>query len=158
MIVVADSSPLRYLIVLGQQHLLPAIFGEVWIPSAVLDELQAAATPAPVRQFLADPPGWLKLRNPEADALGAIAPDLGAGERAALALACQLHADLILLDDAAGRREAVSLGIRMTGTVGVLRLAAERGLVDVPVMVAQLRQSGFYLSESLIHDAFGRWI
>jgi predicted nucleic acid-binding protein len=52
----------------------------------------------------------------------------------------------------------MSLGIRMTGTVGILRLAAEKGLLDVPVMVAQLRKSGFYLSESLIHAAFGRWL
>lgn len=46
----------------------------------------------------------------------------------------------------------------MTGTIGFLRLAAERGLIHVPAIVGQLRQSGFYLSESLIQTAFGEWL
>jgi len=65
MVVVADSSPLRYLIVLGKQDLLPELLGEIWIPSAVLEELSASAAPAGVRAFLHSPPGWLKLRDPE---------------------------------------------------------------------------------------------
>src|SRR6266542_4099600 len=124
MVVVADSSPLRYLIVLGEQHLLPDLFGEAWIPSAVLEELSASSTPAGVRAFLRTPPDWLKVRDPGNETLEAIAPELDRGERAALALARELHADLVLLDDAAARAEAKSLGFRMTGTVGILRLAA----------------------------------
>jgi predicted nucleic acid-binding protein len=53
----------------------------------------------------------------------------------------ELNAELVLLDDAAGRREALALRMRITGTVGVLRLAAERGLIDVPGVVSQLRES-----------------
>ena len=49
----------------------------------------------------------------------AVRYDLDRGERAALALALEIKADLILIDDAAGRREARLLGIRMTGTVGI---------------------------------------
>jgi predicted nucleic acid-binding protein len=70
MIVVADSSPLRYLIVLGEQRLLPELFGETWIPSTVLDELSAAETPGPVREFLRSPPDWLKVLS-----MGDRAPD-----------------------------------------------------------------------------------
>lgn len=69
-----------------------------------------------------------------------------------------MKADLVLLDDAAGRRETVSLGLRMTGTIGVLRLAAERGMVDVPEMVQRLRASGFCIQESVIRAAFGQWL
>lgn len=87
-----------------------------------------------------------------------IAPGLDEGERAALALVWELHADLVLLDDAAGRKEARALKIHMTGTIGVLRLAAERTLIDVPVVVAKIRQSGFYLDESLLQQAFGEWL
>jgi hypothetical protein len=64
--------------------------------------------------------------------LAAITSDLDPGERAALALARELNADPVLLDDAAGRREALALRMRITGTVGVLRLAAESGLIDRP--------------------------
>ena len=158
MVVVADSSPLRYLIVVGEQELLPELFGETWIPSAVLIELSASSTPAGVRTFLNNPPGWLKVREPREETLETISAELDRGERAALALARELNADLVLLDDAAARSEAKSLGFRITGTVGVLRLAAERGLINVPAIVEQLRQSGFYLNDSLIHAAFDEWL
>lgn len=158
MIVVADSSPLRYLIVIGQQDLLPTLFGAAWIPSVVLHELSAGSTPAVVRDFVASPPAWLQVRDPAPASIDAISPDLEPGERAALALARDLHADLVLIDDAAGRREAVSLHLRMTGTIGVLRLAAERGLIDVPTVVSRIRDSGFYFEEALIRAAFGEWL
>jgi len=158
MVVVADSSPLRYLSVLGQQDLLPALFGEIWIPAAVLIELSASSTPVGVRLFLENPPGWLKVRDPSEETVQTISAELDRGERAALALARELNADLVLLDDAAARSEATSLGFRITGTVGLLRLAAERGLINVPAIVGQLRQSGFYLSDSLIRAAFDEWL
>jgi len=158
MIVVADSSPLRYLIVFGEQRLLPELFGETWIPSAVLDELSAAATPGPVREFLHSPPGWLKVRDAGNESIQSIATELDRGERAALALAQELHADLVLLDDAAARHEARLLGFRITGTIGVLRLAAERALIDVPALVEKLRKSGFHVTDSLIKAAFHEWL
>jgi predicted nucleic acid-binding protein len=64
----------------------------------------------------------------------------------------------VLLDDAAGRREAVSLGFRITGTIGVLRLAAERRLIDVPTVLARLRSSGFYIHDDVIRAAFENWL
>jgi len=132
MIVVADSSPLRYLVVFGEQRLLPELFGETWIPSAVLGELSAAATPDVVREFLASPPDWLKVRDPGDGVLSAVAAELDAGERAALALAHELNADLVLLDDAAARHEARTLGLRITGTIGLLRLARSVGWSTSP--------------------------
>jgi predicted nucleic acid-binding protein len=158
MIVVAYSSPLRYLIVFGEHRLLPELFGDVWVPSTVLDELSAASTPDSVRQFLHAPPPWLNVRDPGDDSLQDVVAELDRGERAALALARELHADLVLLDDAAARHEATSLGLRITGTIGLLRLAAERGLIDVRATVAKLRTSGFYVTDSLIHAAFREWL
>jgi predicted nucleic acid-binding protein len=51
-----------------------------------------------------------------------------------------------------------SLGIRITGTIGVLRVAAERGLIDVPAVLARLRTSGFYIHDKVIQAAFAPWL
>jgi predicted nucleic acid-binding protein len=130
MIVVADSSPLRYLIVIGAVHLLPELFGETWVPSAVLAELSAVSTPSDVRAFLGSAPDWLRVGEPTEESLAAVSRELDWGERAALALGRDLKAGLLLLDDAAGRTEARALGFRVTGTIGLLRLAAELSLID----------------------------
>ena len=50
------------------------------------------------------------------------------------------------------------MGVRITGTVGILRLAAERGLIDVPVAIDGLRSAGFYVHENVIRAAFGHWL
>jgi hypothetical protein len=124
----------------------------------VVKELSAGATPSVVRDFLAHRPDWLHIRDPTPEMVAAVNAELDPGERAALALACELRADLVLMDDAAGRREASSLHLRMTGTLGVLRLAAERRMIDVPAVVTAIRESGFYLDESLRRATFGKWM
>lgn len=158
MLVVSDSSPLRYLIVIRKPELLPSLFGKVWIPFAVADELSTRSTPEAVRAVIEQRPPWLAIRNPLGATLMEVDSALDSGERAALALARDLNADLVLVDDAAGRREAKSFHLRITGTLGILRLAAERGLIDVPDVVSKLRQSGFYMQETLILAVFGRWL
>jgi predicted nucleic acid-binding protein len=157
MLVVADTTPLRYLVAIGEVGLLPSIFGKVLIPPAVWNELTAASTPERVRLFVEDRPDWLQLRSPQPDSLEVVSSDLDAGERAALALAIEIKADLILIDEAVGRRKAKELGMRISGTVGVLRLAAERGLIDVRKVLASLRDSGFYIDESVLRAAFEPW-
>jgi len=98
------------------------------------------------------------VRDPGPQSLEGIDEQLDRGERAAPALAREVGADLVLPDDAAARTKARSLGFRITATVGILRLAAERGLIHVPAIVEQLRQSGIYWSESVIHAAFDEWL
>lgn len=158
MLVVADTTPLRYLAAIGEVSLLPCMFGKVVIPPAVWNELTAASTPQTVRLFFEKRPDWLQLRTPLPDSLELVSSDLDAGERAALALAIEIKADLILIDEAAGRREAKELGMRITGTIGVLRLAAERGLIEVHKMLVGLRGSGFYIDESVLRTAFEPWL
>jgi len=87
-----------------------------------------------------------------------VTDELDLGERAAIALAATLHADLLLIDDAAGRAEAKRRSLRVTGTLGVLRTAAERGLVNVPQLIVRLKATNFYADEALLKSAFGRWI
>jgi predicted nucleic acid-binding protein len=87
-----------------------------------------------------------------------ISGDLDEGERAAIALAKQIQADLIPIDDQAGRAEARRWKLRVTGTLGILRVAAERGMVDVPAVIGRLRSTNFYLDENLIATVFREWL
>src|SRR5437868_8036157 len=103
MIVVADASPLRYLIVIDQTDLLPNLLGQIVVPDTVYRELQADRTPDKVVTFLKNSPDWLTVM---ADT-GIIDYDLfniDPGEREGILLAERMSADLILVDDrAAGR-------------------------------------------------------
>ena len=73
-------------------------------------------------------------------------------------MATTLSADLLLIDDAEGRQEARRRHLRITGTLGVLRTAAEQGLVDVPVVLAPLKATNFYVEDALIETLFKRWL
>ena len=106
MIVIADSTPLNYLILIHQVDLLPQLFDRILIPPAVFEELQHQEAPEVVQRWIAAPPSWLQvqaLRSVLDPALGFLDP----GEREAIALAEELQADQLLLDDADARREAV---------------------------------------------------
>ena len=87
-----------------------------------------------------------------------VSDELDPGEREAIALARFVYADLLLIDESDGRREARRLSLRVTGTLGVLRAAAERALIEVPVVVENLRTTNFYLDENLIRSTFGEWL
>jgi predicted nucleic acid-binding protein len=74
----------------------------------------------------------------------------GAGERAAITLALSLHADLILIDERKGTAVALGKGLDVTGTLGVLGLAARRGLVDLADAFARLKRTNFrYRQETM---------
>ena len=158
MIVVADSSPLNYLILLDHAELLHRFYDEVVIPDAVAAELSSQSAPHPVREWIAHAPGWLRIVPVDADRLLDVTDELDSGERAAIALAALVHADVLLVDDAAGRAEAIRRNLSVTGTLGVLRMAAERGLIDVPETLGRLRATSFYVDEALLKHAFGKWL
>jgi len=105
MIVVADSGPLHYLILLEQVDLLQRFYGQVLVPQAVASELSTAGAPAVVREWITGPPSWVEVRPVASEVVEAITDDLDLGERSAIALAETLHADLLLIDEAAGRAE-----------------------------------------------------
>ena len=82
--------------------------------------------------------------------LGVSQPHLDQGEAGAIILAETLPADLILLDEADGRREARRRGIALTGTIGVLDRAASRGLIDLTEAIDRLPQTNFRVSPRLL--------
>jgi predicted nucleic acid-binding protein len=146
-VVISDTSPINYLCQIGHIDVLPAIFGRVVVPSAVAEELRQAAAPESVRQFIADPPDWLDIREPNST-ISSIA-DFGAGERQAIALAHELHADFLIVDDLDARVVAEQRHIAVIGTLGILKLAAGRRLVQLPKAIADLQAYGFYISDNL---------
>jgi predicted nucleic acid-binding protein len=139
MIVVADSGPLHYLILLDHAELLHRFYDEVVVPDAVANELTSSSAPSAVREWISRAPPWLSVVPVKADQLQEVTGELDLGERAAIALAGVIHADLLLIDKAAGRAEARRRNLRVTGTLGVLRTAAERGLIDVPDLIVRLK-------------------
>lgn len=158
MIVVADSGPLHYLILLDQTELLSRFYGQVIVPEAVLRELTSGRAPQPVREWLSKPPFWLRVQAVPSSQLELITDDLDLGEREAIALAHLLRADLLLIDESSGRAEARRWNLRVTGTLGILRAAAENELIDVPQVLARLRDTNFYVNEDLIRSIFNRWL
>jgi len=154
-IVVADATPLRYLILVEHTHVLPALYGTVIVPSIVTTELSQPATPVVVRDWIAQWPNWLQVQDPTRDLLS---PDVGLdpGEQAAISLAVELSADAVLMDDRDGRREAERRGLPVLGTLRVLADAAEHGLADLTTAFERLRQTNFRATESLLQSLLAR--
>jgi predicted nucleic acid-binding protein len=155
-IVIADTSPLNYLVLIGEVELLRRLYGRVVIPEAVLRELQNPEAPPAVAHWIAQPPAWLEID-------GSTAPSdpglrwLGEGEREAITLAMQHRQDaLLLMDEGSGRREAARRNLRITGTLGVLNDAASRGWVNLPSAFQRLRQTTFRASPSLLQSFLDR--
>jgi len=151
LLVVADTGPLNYLVLTGDIELLPKLFGCVLAPQAVCDELADRDAPAEVREWVAQNPAWLEVRpDPDTRPDDAMTPILDQGERAAIALALVVKADLVLLDDREGVAIARREGLVVTGTLGVLDLAARRGMVDLAEAFARLKATSFYYRQGLL--------
>ena len=142
MIIVSDTSPLNYLILIDSQDVLPTLFGQIIIPQAVLNELQHAKTPEKIKDWIAAKPIWLEVRNVRVSPINKL-ENLDYGEREAIFLAEELSADAILIDEKDGRREAAKLGFITIGTLSVLDRAAEKGLISFAEAIDRLRKTPF---------------
>src|ERR1051325_5705056 len=124
MIVVADTTPLNYLILIGHSEILPKLYGRVLIPEAVFEELQRQRTPEAVRNAVLKRPYWLEVRRVDRPADSTL-QELDAGEQEAFVLAEDLKADLLMLDDKDARHIAAARHLPFIGTLGVLAEAAK---------------------------------
>jgi hypothetical protein len=119
------------------------------IPPEISAELSHSSRPQAVRDFIASPPGWLFERAPVA--IQAV-PTLHAGELAAISLAQELNADLLLIDDVRGRKAAGDRRIPFTGTIGVLELADDQRLLDLQEAFSRLKNTDFWISPQLLDE------
>ena len=151
MIVVSDTSALANLAIVDHLWLLESIYQTIIIPDVVARELAAASNPIIPAILQA---GWIQpqpLTNSELANQLQQERGLDAGEANAIALALELQADDLLIDERLGRQEALRLGLSIIGILGILLIAKQRSLIPQvqPVMDALISQAGFRVSSQL---------
>jgi predicted nucleic acid-binding protein len=147
---VSNTTPLRYLIAIEQEHLLGQLFEKVFVPVAVHEELTDAKTPEIVRRCVASLPAWFEVRTVDETSPVLFPVTLHRGERQAILLAEALQADVLLIDEQIGRTIGVSRNIPLSGTLGVLERADTVGFVsDFPQVLQRLKASGFFITAAL---------
>jgi predicted nucleic acid-binding protein len=150
--IVCNTSPLILLAKIGRLEIMIRLYRETMIPKAVEDELGAKPGKEndQVQEFLKE--GKLQLRHVSKKILDRVPADLGRGEREAIALASQVGADLVILDDLPGRLAARGKGLLVTGTLGVLIEAKERGFIPfLRPEIDRLIEAGMWISEIFYH-------
>lgn len=155
MIVVADTSPLNYLIQIEHEGLLPKLYRTVIVPVGVVSELKRAKAPDAVKLWCQNLPNWIDVYPAPAP------PDaqlsyLGLGEREAIQLAEGLEDSLLLIDERKGRTEALRRGLFTTGTLGVLLAAGEAGLVDPRAAYRRLVDETTFRTSPALEASFMR--
>lgn len=149
LLVVADTSPIRYLVQIGHIDLLHDLFDTVHVPVEVARELSDPSAPRPVQEWINAPPDWLVVSNASGSGHPALAA-LDPGEKAAITLGLELKADLILIDERKGAAAASVVGLQTTGTLGVLDLAARRNFIDLAKSIDELKATNFRYRQSMI--------
>lgn len=143
MIVVSNASPLINLAVVRHLELLHQLYGSLKIPKAVSEEITRANQQVP---------SWIDTQLVSNQALvTALLLELDPGEAEAIALAIELPADLLLMDERIGRRVAARFGLKFTGILGILAEAKSKGLIPaIKPIIDDLRfKAGFWVSDSL---------
>ncbi len=149
MIVVSDTSPLCNLALIDHLWLLKAIYQTVIIPELVADELAVATNPAIPNLLQLD---WIQTQSLSDTAIATqLQQDRGLDAGEANAIALELQADDLLIDERLGRREASQLGLSIIGILGILVIAKQRSLIPQvqPVIDALIHQASFRVSSQL---------
>lgn len=146
---ISNTSPLVYLYRIQAIEWLPKIFREIWVPTAVVEELKEGQG----RGFDVPNPttyAWLQVVEPQATPSEWLSLDLGPGELAAMALALENRRHVVLLDDMLARRTAQAAGMKVWGTLKVLLEAKSRGLTaTIEPLVNRLCDTGMWMSEEI---------
>jgi uncharacterized protein len=153
-IIISDTSPINNLAAINQLHLLHQLYGKVLIPEAVFRELTDPSFPVAgaieVQTF-----DWVQTcAVNDRTLVGALSDELDIGEAEAIALAIEMQADQVLIDERQGRLVATRLNLRYTGILGILVEAKGQGLiVEVkPLLDALVNEAGFWIAEPLYNS------
>jgi uncharacterized protein len=152
--VVSNTSPILNLAIVDQFVLLRRQFGEILIPNAVLDELKVNEErpgSQAIREAISS--GWIQTQEVSNKTLAQLLKQtLDQGEAEALALAIELKADWTLLDEREARKVAKSLGLNVTGILGILLRAKQIGEIESlqPVIDELINKAGFRIAPELL--------
>ena len=149
--IICDTGPLLALAGVGQLDMLQVLFQQVLIPTAVWQECQAQSDAASQAIMQAQQQGWLVVK------IAAVPQDfpvcLGDGEQEAMQLATDYANPLLIMDDRLARREALQRRLTFVGTVKMLWVAQQRGVItDAAAVLDAMAANGYYLSRQLLEQ------
>ncbi len=148
--VVTNTTPLIALALISKLHLLRDLYGEVLVPPAVYEEMLAGGVERIGAAAIQAAP-WIRVQPLSDPRRADLLVDLDRGEAQAIALAQELNADLLIVDERLGRQHARRLGLTITGTLGILLKAKQLGYVDaVQPLIEQLQQGGIRLRDDVV--------
>lgn len=146
---IVNASPLIALAEVGCEHLLTALSPTVLVPTAVEAEILAGPLGDPAKTLLEH--GWAKTIEPSMIPTSVIEWGLGSGESAVLAVALETPGSTAVLDDAAARTAARTLGVPVIGTLGIIVRAKQRQhLSSAAAVISQLKSAGLYLDDNML--------
>lgn len=151
MIIVSNTSPIFYLSTIGQLDLLYQLYNEIVIPTSVFNEITNVGN-TDVSATVVPTLSWIKTQSATNQAfVNTLIAELDPGEAEAIALAVELKADRLLMDEQLGRAAAMRVGLQVTGVLGILIAAKRNNLIqDVkPLLDALIEQVGFWVDEQL---------
>jgi len=155
--VVANAGPLITLATIGRLDLLKALFEQILIPQVVYDEVVVHGEGEPGSQEVKEAVWIRAVQVQDHLAVHLLREALDAGESEAIVLAQELNARYVLLDDGLARRKARLIGLRMTGTLGILLMAKEAGLIPaIRPVLNELRQADFRMSDRVYREVLTR--
>jgi predicted nucleic acid-binding protein len=154
---VVNASPLILLARVGCDHLLRSLPQKVVVPQAVVDEINAGPSDDAARLVMTR--GEFQIIDTPAPAKEVLAWDLGAGETAVLSLALAEPGWIAILDDAAARKCARSFALDIKGTLAIVILARQHGLIPSAAdLIRMLQHAGYRIDNRLVRDVLNRTV
>ncbi len=149
--IVSNTTPLISLLKLARLDILKDLYGEISIPTAVYNEIEAGKHKSYYKDL--SKVSWIKIIQIKDEQAVKYFLDLDSGEAEAIVLATEINADLIILDEKLGRFHAKHADLTITGTIGVLIKAKKQGLIkELKPLLNELTNKDVWLSEKLINE------
>jgi uncharacterized protein len=151
MIVVSNTSPIFYLSTIGQLDLLRQLYNEITIPRTVFQEITHVGN-TDASSKVVPTLSWIKTRSAtDLVFVNTLRAELDPGEAEAIALAVELNADRLLIDERLGRTAAIGVGLKVTGVLGILVAAKQNKLIEdvKPLVDALIEEVGFWIDSQL---------
>ncbi len=151
MIVVSNTSPITNLSAIGKLHLLQQLYGEIIISSSVFEELTQWGDSIPGATEVKTS-NWIKVKSiNDTSLVQSLKNQLHQGESSVIALALELRADWLIIDEQLGRKIAIEHNLKITGILGILIEAKRQGLIPLvkPILDDLINIAQFWVKPSL---------